>query len=64
MQHNLNKATETSANDRQGRSAQAQSPQYATPVIYVIGRSHDLLQGSGRHKNDDTGSRGFEVDQR
>jgi hypothetical protein len=36
---------------------------YAAPTIYTIGRSSDLLQGSGRHKNDDTGSRGFTVDQ-
>jgi hypothetical protein len=35
---------------------------YSPPVMYAIGRSSDLLQGSGRHKNDDTGSRGFIVD--
>ena len=39
-------------------------PQYVVPAMYVIGRSQDLMQGSGRHKNDDTGSRGFTVDQR
>lgn len=36
---------------------------YIPPAIYPIGQSGNLLQGSGRHKNDDTGSRGFTVDQ-
>jgi len=34
---------------------------YAAPMIFPIGTSGELLQGSGRHKNDDTGRRGFEV---
>jgi hypothetical protein len=34
---------------------------YGTPTVYVIGASCDLLRGSGRHKYDDTGSRGFVV---
>lgn len=36
---------------------------YEEPTVLLIGRSERLLQGSGRHKNDDTGSRGFVVDQ-
>ena len=38
-------------------------PQYTRPVMYLMGRTGALLQGSGRHKRDDTGSPGFEVDQ-
>jgi hypothetical protein len=47
----------------QKTDAAPESPRYTPPVMYVIGRSSTLLQGSGRHKNDDTGSRGFSVDQ-
>lgn len=54
---------EAAAGARLTSNADSESPSYAPPALYVIGRSHDLLQGSGRHKNDDTGSRGFEVDQ-
>jgi len=36
-------------------------PSYGVPSVFVIGESRDLLRGSGRHKYDDTGSRGFEV---
>ncbi len=39
----------------------AQGPVYDAPVMFVIGESRDLLRGSGRHKYDDTGSRGFVV---
>jgi hypothetical protein len=63
MRHNLNDATQTPANERQCQGLQVETTPYASPALYVIGRSNDLLQGSGRHKNDDTGSRGFTVDQ-
>jgi hypothetical protein len=56
--------TESSTRLTPESPAQAAIAQYDTPQVYVIGRSKDLLQGSGRHKNDDTGSRGFSVDQR
>ncbi len=41
--------------------APANQGAYVAPVIFPIGASGELLQGSGRHKNDDTGRRGFEV---
>ena len=34
---------------------------YSAPEVLQIGRANEMLQGSGRHKNDDTGSRGFVV---
>lgn len=42
---------------------QSEPASYTPPTMYVIGRADQLLQGSGRHKNDDTGYRGFAVDQ-
>jgi hypothetical protein len=39
----------------------ARHPVYEAPVLYTIGGSRELLRGSGRHKNDDTGGRGFVV---
>jgi hypothetical protein len=63
MKNDSNRITEAPAN-RQNLGTAAEKPQYETPVMYVIGQSAALLQGSGRHKNDDTGSRGFTVDQR
>lgn len=64
MQHASNQPNVTPAKVETDNSNNAQIPQYVAPTMYVIGRSHDLLQGSGRHKFDDTGSRGFQVDQR
>jgi hypothetical protein len=43
------------------RDFPVERPAYDTPTVFVIGESRDLLRGSGRHKNDDTGSRGFVV---
>jgi hypothetical protein len=63
MKLDLNKNADSSAQNRQDQPDLARSQQYTSPQLYVIGRSHGLLQGSGRHKNDDTGSRGFIVDQ-
>jgi hypothetical protein len=60
----MNPVSTDSADRFQVIEDKSQACDYVAPAIYVIGRSHDLLQGSGRHKNDDTGSRGFEVDQR
>jgi hypothetical protein len=51
------------ADTRQKSNAAPESRRYTPPVMYVIGRSSELLQGSGRHKNDDTGRPGFVVDQ-
>ena len=34
---------------------------YDAPQMFPIGDASKLLRGSGRHKTDDTGSRGFEV---
>ena len=34
---------------------------YDAPRVFPIGDARELLRGSGRHKNDDTGSRGFTV---
>jgi hypothetical protein len=39
----------------------ARHPVYEAPALYTIGGSRELLRGSGRHKNDDTGGRGFVV---
>jgi hypothetical protein len=47
----------------QTKSTPAERLQYAAPELYVIGRTNSLLQGSGRHKNDDTYRPGFLVDQ-
>jgi hypothetical protein len=58
---NLDKVTRTFTNEQE-RELPAPT-QYTAPAIYVIGRSTNLLQGSGRHKIDDTGSPGFLVDQ-
>lgn len=44
----------------QSAAATAQ-PGYRKPGRMLIGDSRELLRGSGRHKNDDTGSRGFVV---
>ena len=58
------KLTQGSPADSDGQNnAGMEGARYSPPLMYVIGRSRDLLQGSGRHKNDDTGSRGFTVDQ-
>ena len=57
----------TATNDTAKSTApetEAPAAAYTAPAIYAIGRSNELLKGSGRHKNDDTGSRGFTVDQR
>jgi hypothetical protein len=64
MQHELNQSIDISADGRESHSAQTPKSEYGTPAIYFIGRSSALLQGSGRHKNDDTGRPGFIVDQR
>jgi hypothetical protein len=64
MQFTSNPATVTPSKPESESAPKAQNPQYVAPTMYVIGRSHELLQGSGRHKWDDTGSRGFTVDQR
>jgi hypothetical protein len=64
MFRELKKTADVSADVRQANSVCPDDAQYAAPALYVIGRSRDLLQGSGRHKNDDTGSPGFTVDQR
>ena len=42
-------------------AAEKPAADYTAPTLFVIGESRELLRGSGRHKNDDTGSRGFEV---
>jgi hypothetical protein len=34
---------------------------YEAPALFPIGPAGELLQGSGRHKYDDTGRRGFVV---
>jgi hypothetical protein len=49
----------TPFNSRQ--DVRVQQLRYGAPCLFVIGHSNDLLRGSGRHKYDDTGSRGFEV---
>jgi len=61
MQKNTDKAINQAEVDTEART---EVLAYATPTIYLIGQSNELLKGSGRHKNDDTGSRGFIVDQR
>ena len=63
MDLNSSKRNENAPASARPTAGAADGPGYAPPALYVIGRSSDLLQGSGRHKNDDTGSRGFEVDQ-
>jgi hypothetical protein len=64
MRDHLNNLPVASSQTEQGKGVRAENLPYAAPIMYVIGRSSQLLQGSGRHKNDDTGSRGFVVDQR
>jgi hypothetical protein len=54
---------DASIDPRQENDILREAPQYTQPVMYVMGRTGALLQGSGRHKNDDTGSPGFIVDQ-
>ena len=62
MQHDSNNPV-PSVNAEEKSCARSDNPTYAAPIMYVIGHSNRLMQGSGRHKNDDTGSRGFVVDQ-
>jgi hypothetical protein len=62
MQHDLNRPAGASADIRSNNRLEV--PSYSAPTMYLIGRSNELLQGSGRHKNDDTGRPGFIVDQR
>lgn len=52
-----------SAAARKDQSSKERYHEYEAPEMFIIGQSASLLQGSGRHKNDDTGSRGFSVDQ-
>ncbi len=64
MHHDLTTPTATPADPGLNTPGAAEGSRYAAPTIYVIGRSNRLLQGSGRHKNDDTYRPGFTVDQR
>jgi hypothetical protein len=63
VQQNSSKPMDMPADAGQNTSGNAENLQYAAPIMYLIGRSNKLLQGSGRHKNDDTYNPGFEVDQ-
>jgi hypothetical protein len=47
--------------DAQPAPAPQNGAEYVAPTLFAVGNAEQLLQGSGRHKNDDTGSRGFEV---
>jgi hypothetical protein len=45
------------ADTPQKTDAAPESPRYTPPVMYVIGRSSDLLQGCGRYHNDSDSAR-------
>jgi hypothetical protein len=64
MYRDLNKPVDSSVAGLEANAHRAEVAEYTAPALYVMGRSRDLLQGSGRHKNDDTHRPGFEVDQR
>lgn len=57
FEKNQNERTETQVPAKEGQVRGA----YDAPQLFAIGTAAELLRGSGRHKNDDTGSRGFVV---
>jgi hypothetical protein len=57
MQYDLNQSDDSSASARQSDEVRTAGSQYASPVMYLMGRSDDLVQGSTGRMYDDAGAR-------